>query len=331
MATLKDIAEKVGVSIATVSRVLNQDKTFNVSETTRLEILKAAEELRYNIRQKKESLRVHNTLIGLIYWYTEAQELNDPFYLSIRMCIENECKEQKIELENIHLDCKDFSNLIDKPYDGFIILGKYSQQIIEQIYNINNNIVVVSTDLYHYNIDVVNPDLEHATKAIIDYYFSQGLTNIGFITGIEETFDGVEVLDPRLKTYREEMIKRNAYNSQNVSIGKFTADSGYEMMSTIIKQDRLLEAYIVGSDSIALGCLKALNENNIKVPDATKIFSYNNTSFSQFTIPALSTVELNAQLMGMTAVQLIIERIMTNRMIGKRVYIPTKLIIRESA
>lgn len=331
MATLKDIADKVGVSIATVSRVLNQDQTFNVSEKTRLEILKAAEELRYNIKLKKDSHTIQSTLIGLIYWYTEAQELNDPFYLSIRISIENECKDQRIELEHIYLNNDDFSKLTSRSYDGFIILGKYSEAVIERIYNLNNNVVVISSDLYHYNIDVVNPDLEYATKAIIDYYFSKGLTNIGFISGIEVTFDGLEILDPRLKIYREEMIKRNAYNSQNVYLGNFTADSGYEMMLNIINQDRLLDAYIVGSDSIALGCLKALNENHIKVPDATKIFSYNNTSFSQFTIPALSTVELNAQLMGVSAVQLLTERIVTNRTIGKRIYIPTKLIIRESA
>lgn len=329
MATIKDIALKSGVSIATVSRVLNQDKNFFVSQETRMNILRVAEELNYKVKTKKNIEKKNQFNIALVYWYTTTQELNDPYYYSIRHSIENECLEKNINLLNIYLD--NYKDIKSLNVDGIIALGKYSQEVINELSNICENIVIVDYYIDDYNTDVVVTDLKKATIDIIDYFINQEIKHIGFISGIEKTFDGKVVVDPRLTTYKEEMIKRKLFNERLIKLGEFTADSGYELMKEIIKEDSLQSAYIVGSDSIAIGCLKALNEYKIKVPDTVKIFSYNNTSFSQFTIPALSTVEMNTYILGSTCVLLLEERLLTGRTVGKKVVIPTKLVIRDSA
>ena len=82
MATIKDIAEKAGVSSATVSRVLNYDASLSVADETKKRIFEAAEELSY---RKRSSKRYVDQKIAIIHWYTEKEELNDLYYLSIRL------------------------------------------------------------------------------------------------------------------------------------------------------------------------------------------------------------------------------------------------------
>ncbi len=329
MATIKEIAKKTGVSIATVSRVLNQDKSFTVLESTRMEIIKAAESLNYQVKNKKETVSNRSYKIGLLYWYTTTEELNDPNYFAIRMHIENECIDKSMEIEHIYLNTEDVSFLEKRNLEGIIALGKYSQKMIDKLYKINNNFVLVDCFSKHYNVDVVTPDLENATVGIIDFYMQNGISDIGFIGGIETTFDGEDLADARLSSYRKEMTKRNLYDERHVKLGKFTSDSGYEIATDLIKNKELQKAYIIASDAMALGCLKAFNENNVKVPQDVSVFSYENTSFSRYTIPSLSSVEMNTKLMGETAVALLKERL-TGRLIGKKVIIPTKLVIRGS-
>ena len=101
MAKIKDIADLTGFSITTISRVLNQDKNFNVSDDTRLKIMATAEKLNYVplSRRNKTTKKTSGLTIGLVYWYSVAEEITDPYYMSIRLAIENQCQVQNIKLE----------------------------------------------------------------------------------------------------------------------------------------------------------------------------------------------------------------------------------------
>ena len=318
MAKIKDIADLTGFSITTISRVLNQDKNFNVSDDTRLKIMTAAEKLNYVPLSKRNKTAKRNTAItiGLIYWYSVAEEITDPYYMSIRLAIENHCQSRNIQLQKIYLPSTSYDEISAMNLDGLIALGKYSEEEIQSLHATHPHLVLVDCYSKHYNIDVVIADLKEATKDIIDYLVDLKLTKIGFICGVEKTLDGEELLD--------------AYQQNNIYLGSFTADSGYEIMSDIIKKGKLLDAYIVASDALAIGCLKALNENNIKVPETVSIISYDNISLSQYTIPSLTTIDMNTKHMGETALDLIIERITNDRTIAKKVTIPTQLIKRAS-
>lgn len=92
MATIKDIADKVGVSIATVSRVLNYDLSLSVGDDTKKRIFEVAEELSYQKRaqKKKASWRV-----AFVNWINEEEELNDIYYMSIRHGVESRAEKKK--------------------------------------------------------------------------------------------------------------------------------------------------------------------------------------------------------------------------------------------
>jgi len=331
MAKLKDIAEETGFSIATISRVLNHDQAFSVSEETRLTILSVAEKLNY-----KRSSRHHlpkaestekNLIIGLAYWYSPADEITDPYYLSIRLAIKDYCDIHGIELKLFYLSETDYEAIKEANLDGLIALGKYSREEIARLHQIHHHFVLVDCYSKNPEIDVVMVDLKEATKDIIKYFNHINIQNIGFIGGIEGTLDGKPLIDRRLKTF----LTYEYANHDTIYQGQFNADAGYDIMSTIILQKKLQPAYIVASDAIAIGCLKALNQHQIKVPRDVSIISYNNISLAQYTIPALTTIDLNTNHLGTTAIETLHERINSNRRLAKKIFIPTQLVKRESS
>jgi LacI family transcriptional regulator len=337
VAKLKDIAEETGFSIATISRVLNHDQSFNVSEQTRLNILSAAEKLNYvslakrhpstNIPDKIQSTEKNTLTIGLAYWYSTSDEIIDPYYLSIRLAIEAYCESHHLALKLFYLHEKSYDDIKQANLDGLIALGKYSDSEINALHALNSNFVLVDCYTKHPEIDVVMVDLKEATKDIINYLHQTGVSSIGFIGGIEETIDGKALEDIRLKTF----TKYEKADYDTIYLGAFSADSGYEIMNNIIKSGHIQPAYIVASDAIAVGCLKALNENKIKVPNEVSIISYNNIALSQYTIPALTTVDLNTHHLGTAAAETIFERINTRRRLAKKIFIPTEMVKRESS
>ena len=98
MATLKDIASLAEVSIATVSRVLNQDESLSVTEETRHRILTAADELGYTRHQKSGNFKKEKHQIGIIQWVSEEDELDDIYYYNIRLGIEKRAQELDYEI-----------------------------------------------------------------------------------------------------------------------------------------------------------------------------------------------------------------------------------------
>jgi len=335
MTKLKDIAHATGFSIATISRVLNHDQAFSVSEETRLTILSAAEKLNYRglgwrhqlldngITEEKSHLN-----IGLAYWHSVANEINDPYYLSIRLAIQEYCDLHHIELKLFYLLENKHEQIKAANLDGLIALGKYSPAEIEQLHALSPHFILVDSYSRHPEIDVVNVDLEGATKDVIEYLNKAGISQIGFIGGLEATLDDkVTMNDIRLKTF----LRYEKVNHDTIYQGEFTADAGYQIMSNIIHNSTLQPAYIVASDTIAIGCLRALNEHKIKIPNQVSIISFNNISLSQYTTPTLTTVDLNTYHIGTTAVETLCERIKTKRRLSKKIFISTELIKRESS
>ena len=121
MATIKDIAQKAHVSAATVSRILNQDESLSVTDQTRNRVLKIAEELNYI---KKKPVKNKFT-IGIFQWYSLFQELEDPYYQSIRIGIEHYCTKKQIEVIRAFRSDSNYAEKLKK-VDGLICIGKFN-------------------------------------------------------------------------------------------------------------------------------------------------------------------------------------------------------------
>jgi LacI family transcriptional regulator len=345
MATIKDIADMAGVSIATVSRTLNQDKTLSISDETRQRILEIAEELQYKTRKERNKYKNRGVSqkqdIGLLLLYSQGEELNDPYYLSIRHGIKEEGKQCGFNIIEMFYDSETNKNIKKYSLKGLIVLG--SEAKYEKI-NFNNlledveHVIFVDFDPKIEAADCILMDFEKTVKEAIYYLINLGHDRIGFIAGEELHTDGLDEISPlkindiREHTYYKTLKNEKKYSSKYVCVeGQYSCEQGYESMLKLIKQGDMPTAVFIASDTMAIGALKALRENGINVPEDLSIVSCNDIPTAEFVMPALSTIRANTQLMGTMAVRIIKERILRDRDIGVKIFIPTKLIIRQSS
>ncbi|MEY8348931.1 LacI family DNA-binding transcriptional regulator [Bacillus cereus] len=328
MATIKDIAEKAGVSIATVSRVLNNDPFLSVSYETKRNIFEAAEALSY---KKRTSRKKELPKIALVHWYTEEEELNDLYYMSIRLGIEKRCEQQGLKI--VKLFHSQMEELMKENIQGMIAIGKFSEREIGLFEAITKNIVFVDYSPNEEMFDSVVVDFEKVTRKVIDYLIEKEHQKIGYIGGRETFKDQTsEIEDPREHAFIKYMKKQELLYEKNIYIGQFSVNDGYSLMKQAIEeqQGQLPTAFFVGNDTMAIGCLRALNEHGIAVPERVNIIGVNDISISQYLSPALSTVKVYTGLMGETAVDLLMERF-SGRYLAKKVILSTKLNIRKSS
>lgn len=327
MATIKDIAIKAGVSPATVSRVLNYDASLSVADATKKKIFEAAEELSY---RKRSTNKYIGKKIAVVHWYTEKEELSDLYYLSIRLGIEQRCKQLDMNLDIYFLN--NIADINPAEMEGIIAVGKFSDQQVEELTEINPTVVFVDYSPNEDTYDAVVIDFEKATQKIIDYFISTDHKEIGFIGGLELLKGASEPLeDLREKTFRTYMLEKELYDERFVYVGSFSVDDGYNLMARAIEElgDDLPTAFFTSSDVMAIGSLRALHEANVAVPGRVSVIGLNDMSISKYVYPSLSTIKVYTEVMGETAVDTLVERL-EGRKIAKKVFISTKLVIRKS-
>ncbi len=333
MATIRDIAEQAGVSISTVSRVLNHDDTLSVADETKKRVFEVAQSLNYKTLRERNSLQSppkEKMRIGLIHWYSEVQELGDPYYMAIRLGIEQECFQRQLELVKLFKQGSDFQPEWLEGLDGIIALGKFGEEEIDIIHEGTDNIVFVDYSPKRQEHDSVVSDFRTSTLEVLEFLLEAGHSRIGYIGGVEYLDGKEKIKDEREQTFFEFMSMRNLYNPTYLHTGRFTAEDGYSLMKEALAHMDRPTAYIVGSDSMAVGCLRALHENGVQVPEEISIVSFNDIPTSAFLHPPLTTVKVHTEFMGETAVELLLERMNTKRAISKKVVIPTKLMVRDS-
>ena len=328
MATIKDIAQLAGVSIANVSRVLNYDTTLSVGDETKKKIFEAAEELSY---KKKQTRKQDSGKIAVLQWYTEKEELEDLYYMSIRLGVENRCRHNGIHLVKYFQD--NYEELKDDEIQGLIAIGKFSSKQVKELYSITKNIVFVDFSPDEERFDSIVVDFEKATEKVLQHFVAKGHEKIGYIGGREGFKDKTSIIeDQREKALKRYLAEKGRLNEAFIYNGTFSVDSGHSLMKKAIQEhgEGLPTAFFAGNDSIAVGALRALLEDGIPVPDRVNIIGVNDISISKYVFPALSTVKVYTELMGETAVGTLLERI-EGRKIAKKISIATKLVIRDSS
>ena len=341
MATLKDIAEKAGVSITTVSRVLNYDDTLGASEETRRKIFEIAAELDYKtIKQRNQNKRDSkifsnpfvkekgNLRIGVLQSSAAEGELQDPYYLSIRMGIEKECAKQNVILEKIvTIESLYEPKGKEQTFSGIITIGKFSQEDTKKLEEYFLPIVFVDGNCKNRGMDYVSIDLEKATQEALLYLMELGHKHIGFIG-----FEGhVHCSDKREITFRRFMEKYKFATEEDIYATSAMAAGGYKIMKKVIQKTNPPTAFFTANDSIAIGVLKALHENKIAIPRQMSIIGFDDIPNAKYTVPSLTTIKAYTEHMGETGVKLLLDQIYNEGCtVGRWVTIPTKLIIRES-
>ncbi|ASV14688.1 HTH-type transcriptional regulator LacR [Bacillus licheniformis] len=338
MATIKEIALQAKVSSTTVSRVLNHDQSLSVAPETRQRILDIAARLGYKSTRRRREVYASGSgespRIGIVVCQSQEEELNDPYFYSIRQGIESECFERGafitkfIQLSSIR------SNQPVGDVDGLIVIGRINFAGLQQCMGALNNVVYINHTDNEELRDSVVVDFEKATGRALNHLKSLGYTRIGYIGGREKEHfrisdqetSAIEIEDKRLTAFLE---MAGSDNAKHIYIGEYSMQQGYELMKKALLEKNVPEAFFIASDSMAIGALRALRESGLKVPEDVAIVSFNGIEASEFANPPLTTIKVHTEEMGRTGVKLLLDRL-KGRELPLKVTVPSELIIRES-
>lgn len=328
MATIKDIAARAQVSPATVSRVLNYDQDLSVTDDTKQRVFAAAEALNYRkkIRAEKTAQK-----IALLTWYNEQEELNDIYYLSIRLGAEEKIQAAGFAVQQIgpNQALPDSEELA-----GMIAIGKFSPQQLTAISATGLNTVFVDFNTLNVGFDSVTTNFHYPVKKIIAYFLDKGIEDIGMLAGEELTSDHqLKLTDQRVSTFRNIMRDHKLLHPEFILQGAFSVDSGQKMMAQAIIDlgDQLPHAFFAANDALAIGAIRALREANIPVPERVSIIGFNDTTIAKYFSPPISSVKVDTKLMGQKSVELLLDRLENQRETPINLNIGTDLILRDSS
>lgn len=326
MANIKDIALKSGVSNATVSRVLNYDETLSVSKETREKIFEIANQLGYIKKSKNRSAKQMKT-VTIIEWCSLEEELEDLYYLNIRMGVEKYCSSQGIEVVRFYKGDSNMREGISEAY-GVVGIGKFSKEEAEELKRMNANIIFTAMITDRIDVTTISLDFKNAVLDVMEYLTSCGHRKIGYLGGKEYIGKKQELYYEKRKVEFVSYAEKHKLDYQeHVYEEKFTTNSGYEMMVKAIQKGNLPTAFFCASDAIAMGALSALHEYGIQVPEQVSIVGFNNINTSKFTNPPLTTVDTPMMKMGLFAAEYVDKN---QEIIPIRVVMPCKLEIRKS-
>ncbi|MBU1020658.1 MAG: LacI family DNA-binding transcriptional regulator [Firmicutes bacterium] len=330
MATLKEIADKLNVSITTVSRVLNFDTTLSVGDDIRKKIIETATDMNYKTPRNRMRLKSRTKLdIAVIHWYSSSEEVDDPYYIQIRRGIEQLSAKSNINTVLIYKEADGYQIDDFEGVQGIICIGKFSNEQIELFQRVSNNIVFVDSSPNEEVFDSVVIDFHTAVRDILTHLVNQGYRKIGYIGGVEYIGNNVRLGERRELVFRDFLFQRGKLDTDYIHVGKFSCESGYNLMKEALKQEKRAEVYFCASDSIAIGALRAIHEAGLQIPRDIGITGFNDNPMSQYTYPPLSTVHVYTEFMGEQALGSLVERIEGRDLPIKKV-VPTKIILRDT-
>lgn len=294
MATIRDIAKMAGVSASTVSRILNNDVSLKTSLETKQKVIETAKKLNYKkvVKQGKAAFK-----LGIVQWFSPEQETKDSYYFMIRKGIEDFCIKNCIQIVRAFKSDVNYMEQLEN-VDGLICIGKFSYGEVKKLIKVSKNIVFLDMEVEEYSVTTFSLDFKKAVYDVMEYLEARGHKKIGFLGGKEFVEQGVKFDDDRKKYYLKYCNKHHLDGSQYLKEGIYSVESGYGMMSELIQEKNIPTAVFAASDHIAIGAMKAIHENGLRIPEDISIIGFDDVDLCEFTIPTLTTVHAPAYDMG---------------------------------
>jgi alanine racemase len=326
MANIQQVAKQAGVSIATVSRVLNGQNT--VSLKTRIKVEDAIKKLNYEPSMLGRNLRNSESRILLILIPT----ISNPFYLEIIKGIENIAISQNYnillcetdsnpERENIYFDL-----VRKKMADGIISMDPAVN--VETLKKLAENYAIIQCSEYEEGsgIPYVTIDNEEASYRAVKHLIKIGHKKIALINSDEKYLYARQRKMGYQRALEEHGISlNNQYIIQTQHLG---FEYGQQAMKKILNlQDRPTAVFAV-SDLLAIGALKEINTNGLHVPNDIAVVGFDKIDFSNLTNPTLTTIAQPMYKLGTTAARMLIDKIKGKEV--ESILLDHELVIRES-
>jgi len=327
-ASIKDVAKEAGVSIATVSRVLNDVDVVN--EDTKAKVVQAIKKLDYRPNIVARSLKTQRTrTIGIIIpdissqFYAEivrgGEDVSNIYDYNIILC--NTDLDQAKEIEYIRV-------LKEKMVDGVIYMSNSLEpEIISLLHNQQIPTVLVETRDKDHTFPSVTIDNEKAAFEAVSHLIAKGDKKIAYFGSAPEY---INASANRYLGYKAALEKNGIpYDDKVVKFGGLKAKDGYETMLELISVAKF-DSVFCSSDELAMGVINALRENNIKVPQDVDVIGFDNIYVSSLFYPKLTTVEQPMYDMGSVGMRMLIKIINKKKLEEEHIVLDHLLIERDS-
>jgi len=330
--TIKDIARRVGKSITTVSRAL--DDYPDVSPQTKDLVRKAAEEMGYTPSTLAQRLKKQRTeTIGFIL-PVSGPRLSDPFFSEFLSGIGNAASEQGYDLlvSSTPPGEDEIStyrlNVQSRRVDGFIIVRtrRHDPRIH---YLIEQNFPFVSFGRIEGDFDYiyVDEDCEYGMQLVADHLVGSGRTHISAIASPEEfTFTKF-----RLRGLQERLLLHGIHLNDNMVIeSDLTERGGYISAQKLVKANRKIDAVVAFNDLMAFGAIHAIQEEGIQVGQDILITGFDDVPMAEFSQPPLTTVNQPIYKIGKMVCEMLIDTFRGIPLEPRQILLKPSLVIRES-
>ncbi|WOH37260.1 LacI family DNA-binding transcriptional regulator [Thalassotalea fonticola] len=327
MATIYEVSELAGVSLATVSRVMNNNA--KVSEKTRTKVLDAMETLGYRPNAIAQSLASNRTnSVGVL-----VSELHGGFFGFIMDGIENELRlaNKHIIITTGHSDEAQEKSaiefLISRKCDALILLTDSVPD--DYLISISKTIptVLVNRKVERISENCISLNNEQggylATKALIE----NGHKHIAYIAGPDWKVDSHDRLLGHQRALKEHGI---SYQPELFFQGDFNEDTGFDGFNELTKAKLTFTALACGNDEMASGAMKAARKQGLDLPQDLSIVGFDNNMFASYLYPELTTVDNSAYLMGKMATDIILKSVYKQDDIAIKNVFEPKLVKRNS-
>lgn len=329
MVTIRDVASRAEVSIATVSRVVNSSRP--VHPDIRERVLKAIEELDYHPNYLARGLRQHNSsMIGLI-----IPDNSNPFYAELARAIEDAGFAAGYSVILCNSDLSEekqqayFDVLLSHKVDGviFIDVRNALPKAFERITSEHIPLVLANSDMRLAAIDQILVDNYQGGYLAGQCLLRLNHRRIGCIT----LFQPHAYQSARIIGFRQALSEGNIeLTEEDFAIGNGRYESGYKAMQELLQCRPDLTAIFVYNDLMALGAMNALHTQGKRVPEDLSIIGFDNIFYASAFEPALTTIAQPIMAIGQECIARLLARIQTPEKEPTHITLPVELIERSS-
>ncbi|MFZ7172597.1 substrate-binding domain-containing protein [Avibacterium volantium] len=302
MITIRDVAKQAGVSVATVSRVLNNHSS--ASEKARLAVQKAVQELGYHPNANAQALALQNTdTIGVV-----VTDVTDPFFAILVKAVDKVAEQHNksiligIGYHNAEKERNAIETLLRKRCSCLVVHAKaLSDEELSQYLSRIAGMVVINRVVQGYENRCVSLDNTKGTFIATENLIRLGHKHIGYIGSNHKINDEKE----RIQGYLNALAQHNLPMAEHrIAHSSPDFEGGEQAMIHLLSYNSDLTAVVAYNDTMAAGAISVLNENNINVPKQFSIIGFDDMPIARYLIPKLTTIRYPIDLMATYAANL---------------------------
>lgn len=326
--TIYDVARVAGVSMATVSRVVNGNP--NVKPSTRKKVLKVIEELGYRPNAVARGLASKKTTtIGVVlpdissaFFAELARGIDDianMYHYNIILSSSDQNQDKEIQLIN---------NLLEKQVDGLLFLGGHVTEEHQRVFaTAQVPIVLVATVDPKHVLPSVRIDHESAAFDAVDFLLKKGHRRVGLLTNTIQSYAGRARYDGYVRALKEHGIP---YDESLIVEINPVYEMALQGTKTLLHLTDTPTAIFATNDEIAVGAIHAIQDHGLSVPEDIEVIGFNNTRIAQMVRPMLTSVVQPMYDIGAVSMRLLTKLINKEETQHLEVVLPHRIEIRQS-